>query len=107
MTQAVHNHQAVPRGDPQSRPGEKSEFEYDIWLIGAALTLLCIGLIMVVSTSVSIAERREFSPLYYFWRQLGAAVIGCVTAFAAMRIPLEKLDRYSTPLLFLCCSSPY
>ena len=34
MTQAVHNHQAVPRGDPQRRPGEKSEFEYDIWLIG-------------------------------------------------------------------------
>ena len=101
MTEAAHDHQAVPRGDPQGRPGEKPVFAYDIWLIGAALTLLCIGLIMVVSTSVSIAERRELAPLYYFWRQLGAAVIGCATAFVAMQIPLEKLDRYSTPLLFL------
>lgn len=74
---------------------------YDLWLLGGAAMLLCIGLIMVVSTSVSIAERRELDPLYYFWRQLIGAGLGLVAAAIVMRVPLRYFEQASTSLLFL------
>jgi cell division protein FtsW len=74
---------------------------YDVWLIGVALTLLCLGLIMVVSASVSIAERRELMALHYFWRQLIAAGVGLGVACIVVRIPLHRLEALSTPLLFM------
>ena len=80
---------------------ERPSFAYDIWLIGAALALLCVGLIMVVSTSVSIAEHRDMTPLYYFKRQLFAAVLGILGAAVLTRTPLMYFDQWSTPLLFV------
>ncbi len=88
--------QAVPQGNRSA----SAPLPYDLWLIGAALTLLGIGLIMAVSTSVSIAERRELPALYYFWRQLIAAGVGLGVAATIMFIPLARLARLSTTLLF-------
>ena len=96
----VHTHE-LAQAVPQGQRVEKLMFAYDIWLIGAVLTLLCMGLIMVVSTSVSIAERRDLAPLYYFWRQLGAAGLGIVVAVILLKIPLQQFQRFSTSLLFL------
>ncbi|MGR8918252.1 MAG: putative lipid II flippase FtsW [Gammaproteobacteria bacterium] len=93
---AVYPSQAVRHGEREPGPA----LPIDLWLLGAATALLCIGLIMVVSTSVSIAERRELAPLYYFWRQLVAAGVGLVVAAILLRTPLVKLDQWSTPLLF-------
>ena len=77
-----------------------SPLGYDVWLIGVALTLLCLGLIMVVSASVSIAERRELMALHYFWHQLIAAGVGLGVISIVVRIPLHRLEALSTPLLF-------
>ena len=85
----------------QSARSEMQAVPYDIWLIGGALSLLCIGLIMVVSTSVSIAEMRDYSPLHYFWRQLVAAVLGIGTTGGLLRLPLVHFERISTTLLFV------
>lgn len=100
MAATLHSHE-MDQAVPQGRHTEKLIFTYDVWLIGAVLTLLCIGLIMVVSTSVSIAERRDLAPLYYFWRQFGAAGLGIAVAIVLMKVPLQQLERFSTPLLFL------
>lgn len=74
---------------------------YDPWLIGASLCLLGIGLIMVASASVSIAERRELPALYYFWRQLVAGGLGVAVGLVILRIPLIHFEQFSTSLLFL------
>ena len=97
MSEAVASVPAVVQGTRD----ERRAAPYDQWLIGATLTLLCVGLIMVVSTSVSIAEQREMLPLYYFWRQLGAAAVGLTAAAVLMRMPLAFFERYSTTFLFL------
>lgn len=94
-------HRTVAQAVPQGARPIRGAFRYDPWLLGAAAVLLCMGLIMVVSTSVSIAERRELAPLYYFWRQLGAGVLGIAFGAALAHVPLRRLDEYSTPLLFL------
>ena len=93
--------QTVSQAVPQAARGEGQTFPYDIWLIGGALALLCVGLIMVVSTSVSIAEHREMPPLYYFARQLGAALLGIGGALVLTRTPLKYFEQWSTVLLFL------
>ncbi len=94
---AVLTGQAVPLAARAPRRGSA----YDLWLLGAALTLLCLGLIMVVSTSVPIAERRELGALHYFWRQLIAAGVGLAVAGAILRIELERFAMLSTLLLFV------
>jgi cell division protein FtsW len=97
MTNATFPAQAVtPRARTQAAP-----LRFDMWLIGAAMTLLCFGLVMSVSTSVSIAEHRELAAMHYFWRQLAAALVGLVGAGVILCIPLAKLGMLSTPMLFI------
>jgi hypothetical protein len=102
MIEAALHSQAIGQAVPQGKRIEKLTFTYDIWLIGVVLTLLCVGLIMVVSTSVSIAERRDLAPLYYFWRQLGAAGLGIAVAVVLMKIPLPQLERFSSAISRHC-----
>ena len=81
--------------------GELASSPYDIWLIGGALARLCVGVIMVVSTSVSIAEHRDMTQLYYFKRQLFSAALGILGAAVLTRTPLAYFEQWSTPLLFV------
>ena len=91
----------LAQAKPQLARSDEQSFRYDIWLIGGAFALLCIGLIMVVSTSVSIAEHRDLTQLYFFRRQLFAAILGIGGAAILMRTPLVYFEQWSTPLLFV------
>lgn len=97
MMEAVQQ-QAIAQAE---RGQQQLPLAYDLWLIGVSALLLGIGLIMVVSTSVSIAERRELDPLHYFWRQLIGAGLGIAVAVALARVPLSYFERASTSVLFL------
>ncbi len=96
---------AVAEVQTQAKPQlvrvSEQQFAYDIWLIGGAFALLCIGLLMVVSTSVSIAEHRDMAPLYFFKRQTFAAALGIGGAVLLMRTPLVYFEQWSTSLLFV------
>ena len=72
----------------------------DLWR-SAGPRCCCASFDHIVSTSVSIAERRELDPLYYFWRQLIGAGLGLVAAAIVMRVPLRYFEQASTSLLFL------
>jgi cell division protein FtsW len=100
MDAVAAQQQAVPQAVPQGGHEERALAAYDLWLIGAALMLLAIGIVMVASTSVAIAERRELDPLHYFWRQLVGAGLGIASAAVVMRLPLRHLEQMSTVLLF-------
>jgi len=56
---------------------------FDQKLIFACLILLLLGLVMVASTSMTLAQRQFADSLHYFWRQLhytGLASVGCKAA---------------------------
>ena len=72
---------------------------YDLWRMGIALLILCIGLIMVASASISISAKEFGDPLHYFWRQGFAAVIGLSLAFVILKIPMSFWEFVSLPLL--------
>ena len=72
---------------------------YDMWLIGVILLLTCLGLIMVTSSSITIADRIYGDPLYYFWRQSLASVIGLSLGVMIIRLPLSVWQTLSVPAM--------
>jgi len=72
---------------------------YDGWLLAVILSLLCLGLTMVASSSMSIADRIYQEPLFYFWRQLIAVIAGIVMAMLVMWTPMKFWQVISVPLL--------
>lgn len=93
--------EAIGQAKAQPARAEAVPLPYDIWLIGGAFALLCVGLIMVVSTSVSIAEHRDLTQLYYFKRQLFSAILGITGAIVLTRTPLSYFEQWSTVVLFV------
>ena len=65
----------------------------------AAITLL--GLVMVTSASVSIANQESGQPFYYLERQLLLTLTGAGCAALLFAIPTERLEKASLPLLGL------
>lgn len=73
---------------------------YDGWLIGAVIFACCLGLIMLVSTSGPIAEKRGLSIFYYFWRQIIALGIGVSLALLVIKIESKVISKVG-PLAIL------
>jgi len=75
------------------------QFQYDAWLISIIMFLILFGLVIVASSSVTIAERNFQNPLYYFWRQMFSVCIGLVLAFITLKIPMTIWQKSSVPML--------
>lgn len=73
----------------------------DVPLLLSAVLLLGVGLVMVASSSIEIADRATGDPLYYFKRQFIFAVFGVLAAVALSKIRLAHLERSGGVLLFL------
>lgn len=72
------------------------EMRYDPWLLGCVMLLIGLGLVMVASASISIADpldKQMASPLYYFWRQVVALVIGLGGGWVILKTPLYVLKN--------------
>jgi cell division protein FtsW len=63
--------------------------------------LVPIGLVMVYSASFVDAYTFRDSPVYYAWRQLGAAIVGVFAMLAVMRLDYRFWRRFSVQLLGL------
>ncbi|MGB5210424.1 MAG: putative lipid II flippase FtsW [Gammaproteobacteria bacterium] len=73
--------------------------QLDPWLAGAALALVCLGLIMVTSASITSADRELGAPFQYLIRQTVYLGIGGVAALICYLVPLRYWERTSFPLL--------
>lgn len=65
----------------------------------AFISLLTIGLVMVASSSISIADRNFSNPFYYFQRQLVFVVMGLFAAFFVFKIRLVQWEKSGQSLL--------
>jgi cell division protein FtsW len=75
--------------------------DMDILLTLVIGVLLCGGLVMLTSASISLAERNTGNPFFYLQRQLVAVVIGLAGAAVMMRIPTKIWERCGIVLLCL------
>jgi cell division protein FtsW len=81
-----------------SRP-KKFVFDNVMLLITAAIVLL--GLVMMTSASISIADKQMHEPLHFLERQMNGVALGVVLALIAMAIPTAVWERLSMPLLMV------
>ena len=91
--------QAIPKSHTQEL--KPVFFGYDVCLITAIIFLIGLGLVMVASSSITIAEKNYGEPLYYFWRQLTSAALGISIAILVLRIPMKIWEKAGGFLLFL------
>jgi len=74
-------------------------FVFDGVLLSSVAAILLLGLVMMTSASVSIADRQVHEPLYYLEREMIGAALGVVAALIAMAIPASVWERLAMPLL--------
>ncbi|MEW5757026.1 MAG: putative lipid II flippase FtsW [Pseudomonadota bacterium] len=90
---------AKPRIPTSARP--RSDIFVDYSLLAPVLALALLGLIMVCSASITIADRELSSPFYYLYRQALYIGIGVAAAIGAAMISLEHWERFSPMLLLV------
>jgi cell division protein FtsW len=77
--------------------------EYDRALLWVSVLLLGVGIVMVYSASIAIAEGGRttgYNASYYLTRQLFFAIVGVVSAAIAFQVPLQLWQR-AAPYLFV------
>jgi cell division protein FtsW len=72
---------------------------YDLSLILAALMLASLGVVMVASSSIAVADGQHVGPFYYLLRHLVFIALGLVAAIVVARIELDWLERHAGLLL--------
>ncbi|MDA3939990.1 MAG: FtsW/RodA/SpoVE family cell cycle protein, partial [Spirochaetia bacterium] len=60
---------------------------------------LCIGLVMVASASISVADTKTSTPFYYLYRQLIATALGIAAAMVIFKIRLVYWEKSGMLLL--------
>ena len=73
----------------QARLKFEPAIRWDIWLLSAVLLLLFIGLIMMGSASISIAEKQLSDPFYYIWRQSAFIFVALVLSLGVLHTPIR------------------
>ncbi|MEM7401527.1 MAG: putative lipid II flippase FtsW [Pseudomonadota bacterium] len=68
-------------------------------LMFSVIMLLGIGLVMVASSSIEIADRATGDPLYYFKRQFVFALMGISAGFALTKIRLAHWENSGMAIL--------
>lgn len=77
----------------------------DVWLLCATSALLLLGIIMVTSASIGIAERNLGKPFYYTVHQSIYALLGITGAIVVYTLPMKIWFRLSMPILLVCILS--
>ena len=75
----------------------------DMPLVIVTGTLLALGIVMVASTSIGIADANSDigQPFYFIQRQLVYMVLGIGVAISVLRVPMEYWERLAPFLLIL------
>lgn len=71
----------------------------DLVLLFTSIALLAIGLVMVTSASISIADRNLSSPFFYLQRQTIFIVLGLAAAWLVYQIRLVQWEKSGMALL--------
>lgn len=67
----------------------------DPWIAISAIALASIGVVMVASSSIAIAEEMHVGPFYFLTRHALFLMLGTLLGAVAYRTDLEWLQRYS------------
>jgi len=80
---------------------KQQNYLFDPVILGITISLIAIGLIMVASSSISIADRMNGEPFYYFYRQLLAVFLGLGLGSVVFFTPMSLWSKYADTLLII------
>jgi len=75
--------------------------KWDPWIVGSISALLLLGLVMVYSASVSIAERATGNSLHYLVRHIVSVVLGVTGMLIVMRTRTRLWETLGPYLLLI------
>jgi cell division protein FtsW len=79
--------------------GRQPRLIIDPVIVTAVFCLLLIGLVMVTSASLNVAERMTGDPFFHFERQLLSVLLGCTFTGAMLFVPVSMWQRLAPALL--------
>ena len=85
--------QATRRQQPRGR--------VDAWLLAGLVGLAAIGVVMITSSSIAVADNQHLGALYFLKRQLVFLALGVLGAALVLRIELKRFETWALPLLAL------
>ena len=84
---------------PRAGAGQSALPSPDLWVLVPALLLLALGLLMVTSASMPIADRQTGQPFYFLFRQGAYALVGLLAGGIVFQIPVARWRRAGLLLL--------
>jgi cell division protein FtsW len=81
--------------------GRQQRLALDPVVVTAVFGLLLVGLVMVTSASLNVAERATGDPFFHFERQLLSVLLGCTFGAAMLFVPVSLWKRLAPWLLIL------
>src|SRR6201991_4914273 len=88
-------------GNKQAKRRQGPRGSFDLPLLLAALALAALGVVMVTSSSIAVADGSHQVAFYYLKRHLVFLFLGGCLAAAAMRTELKTLEKHSFLLLLV------
>jgi cell division protein FtsW len=85
--------QARRRSGPRGR--------FDLWMLVALIGLASVGVVMVASSSIAVADSQHLGAFYFLRRHLVFLGLGMIAAGMAMRTELKLLEKYAFHLMLL------
>lgn len=72
----------------------------DLWLVAVAMTIVGVGVVMIGSASVGVAERMTGDSTFFLLRQIAYVLVGGLLALVVWQVPLRVVERMG-PLLLI------
>ncbi|NII71885.1 cell division protein FtsW [Dyella sp. SG562] len=85
----------------QAKRRQGPQGSFDLPLLVALVGLACVGLVMITSSSIAVADSQHLGAFYFLKKHLMFLGLGMVLAGAAMRTELKVLEKHSFLLLLL------
>jgi cell division protein FtsW len=85
------NTQAKRREGPRGR--------FDMLLLIGLIGLASVGVVMVTSSSIAVADSQHLGQFYFLKKHLLFLAVGMIAAGLAMRTELKLFEKYAFPLL--------
>lgn len=80
--------------------GQQAKTDY--WLLGSVIALILLGITMVTSASIVIADRKFGQPFYYTLHQSVYALLGLIAAIVIYTIPMRFWFKIAFVILTAC-----
>lgn len=77
----------------------EADGHYDTGVVLAGAALACLGIIMVGSSSIAVAEGQHIGPFYYLVRHVVFLSLGISLAIVTAKIELAFIERHARVLL--------